>query len=126
MDKLKFRPATLNDLPKLLEFEQGIVNAERPMDPTLKRTPINYYDLQALVVSEEAEVAVATFEDKLIGSGYVQVRAAKPYQQFDQFGYIGFMFVEPDFRGKGVSKLILDHLEAWAKSKGLTEVRLEV
>jgi hypothetical protein len=36
--------AELEDLNILLEFEQGIITAERPYDPT--RRKINYYDIQ--------------------------------------------------------------------------------
>ena len=39
------REATLKDLHTLLEFEQGIIAAERPFDGTLKEGEIHYYDL---------------------------------------------------------------------------------
>src|ERR1700744_3547683 len=38
------RPAPTADLPALLEFEQGVIAAERPMDPPIKEGPINYYN----------------------------------------------------------------------------------
>ena len=43
------RKATLDDLPVLLRFEQGIIEAERPMDPTLKESHITYYDISLLI-----------------------------------------------------------------------------
>jgi GNAT superfamily N-acetyltransferase len=36
------------------------------------------------------------------------------------------MYVLPEYRGKGINKLILDRLKDWAASQGLTELRLEV
>ena len=36
MSKINIRKARLEDLNILLEFEQGIITAERPYDPTLK------------------------------------------------------------------------------------------
>jgi RimJ/RimL family protein N-acetyltransferase len=36
------------------------------------------------------------------------------------------MYVQPEYRGKGVCQLILGALLQWAKSNGLLEVRLEV
>lgn len=36
MHQIIIRKAHANDLEKLLEFEQGIITAERPFDPTLK------------------------------------------------------------------------------------------
>ena len=35
------------------------------------------------------------------------------------------MFVLPDFRGKGISKIILNELENWAKEMGFTKTVLE-
>ena len=39
------RKATLVDLPTLLEFEQGVIHYERPMDPTIKSGNIHYYHI---------------------------------------------------------------------------------
>jgi hypothetical protein len=36
------RKATIDDLPVLLQFEQGIISAERPFDSTLLPDPISY------------------------------------------------------------------------------------
>ena len=39
------RQARHTDLDTLFRFEQGVITAERPFDPTLKKDPIHYYDL---------------------------------------------------------------------------------
>ncbi|MEZ5029530.1 MAG: hypothetical protein R2765_12195 [Ferruginibacter sp.] len=36
MDGILIRKACLADLPTLFEFEQGVITAERSLDPTLK------------------------------------------------------------------------------------------
>lgn len=120
------RPADLEDLAILLEFEQGVIAAERPFEPTLKQGHINYYDIKSLILSANADVFVATSEEEIIGSGYVKILPSKPFQQFEHHAYIGFMFVKPDHRGKGVSGQLMDEMLRWAKSRGLVEVRLDV
>jgi len=37
MEEIMIRKARLNDLEILLGFEQGVINAERPLDSTLKQ-----------------------------------------------------------------------------------------
>ncbi|MEM8636318.1 MAG: GNAT family N-acetyltransferase [Pseudomonadota bacterium] len=123
---ISIRSATLDELPTLKAFEQGIVLAERPMDPTLKPDPISYYDLEALIRSEDSEVTVAELDGKLIASGYAQKRRSKPYVSPDYQAYIGFLYVAPEYRGKGINRLILDHLFEWARTNGLPEVHLTV
>ena len=126
MTEVIIRPAELSDLDTLLEFEQGIVEAERPYDPTLKSGEIHYYDLKELIKSERAEVAVAELEGEVIGSGYLQVKVSKNYKKHVLHGYIGFMFVRPEHRGKGVIQSVTDHLISWAKENNLSEIKLEV
>jgi GNAT superfamily N-acetyltransferase len=120
------RRATSADLPKLGELLQLLVAAERPFDPTLKDGEIFYYDLEAMIVNEQTAVLVLEVKTEIIGSGYAQIRSAKAYERHEQFGYLGFMFVMPEFRGKGINSLLLNALKQWVRSKGITELRLEV
>lgn len=120
------RPATVEDLPTLLDFEQGIIRAERPMDETLAPDPINYYDLGELIASPHALVLVVVKTNQIIASGYAKIKEAKPYLDHDQYAYVGFMYTHPDHRGQGLAQMILDELSVWARSKNIREIRLEV
>ncbi|TQV73866.1 GNAT family N-acetyltransferase [Aliikangiella marina] len=126
MSKITTRSATLEDLPLLLEFEQGIIAVERAFDETLIPGHINYYDIGEMIESDNAEVLVAIYGSEIVASGYAKLRSSKTYQIYEQHAYLGFMFVKPEYRGKGVNQLILDGLENWAKEKGISEVRLQV
>ena len=59
MDTILIRKATPDDLPALLKFEQGIIEAERPFDETLVTEAFHYYDLAARIRDHDAEVVVA-------------------------------------------------------------------
>jgi GNAT superfamily N-acetyltransferase len=126
MSQLIIRPATLNDLPILLEFEQGIVETERHFDCTLKPGAINYYDLKDLIVSPIAEVVVAEIENEIIASGYALIKKADNFLQHSEFAHLGFMYVKPAHRGKGVNQKIVEALKQWAITKQITEIRLQV
>ncbi|MRI00480.1 GNAT family N-acetyltransferase [Kriegella sp. EG-1] len=126
MEDVLIRKAILKDLPKLLEFEQGVINAERPFDPTLADDPISYYDLKALIKSDEAQVFVGEHLGKLVASGYANIKKAKPYLKHNRFSYLGFMYTDPNYRGKGINKRIIDALKKWSFDKGIKEIRLSV
>ena len=126
MQHLSIRPATLNDLPTLLQFEQGIINAERPFDSTLKTENTSYYDLPAMIASPQVALLVAELDGKIIGSGYARVETAKPYLKHKQHAYLGFMYVLPAYRGQGVNMAVMEALEAWTRLQGITELRLDV
>jgi len=125
-DNIFIRSATPEDLPTLKAFEQGIVKAERPFDHTLKPDPISYYDIGALVSDPTAEVAVAVLDGNRIGSGYTKKKRSRDYVDNEFHASIGFLFVDPNHRGRGVNRLVLDHLFAWAREQNLPEVHLTV
>jgi len=123
---IAIRRATKADLPKLAEFLQFLVVAERPFDPTLKEGEIFYYNIEDFIADEKSEILVIDYRHQIIGCGYAQIRSAKPYQNHELFGYLGFMYVSPEFRGNGLNNLLLDDLKKWVLSNGITEVRLDV
>ncbi|MEP0316951.1 MAG: GNAT family N-acetyltransferase [Hyphomonas sp.] len=123
---LRPRSATLEDLPALKACEQGIISAERPYDHTLKPDPISYYDLGERLRSEDAEVAVIELEGEIIATGYAEKRPSKPYVASEHHAFLGFMFVHPAHRGKGLNRILTDYLLDWARRRGLTEIRLTV
>ena len=126
MEQVIIRKATLNDLDTLLVFEQGVINTERPFDPTLKKEHTNYYDIEKLITASDVEIVVAELGGEIIGSGYARIENAKPYLQHLQHAYLGFMYVVPAHRGKGINKMIMEVLETWSKAQNITELRLDV
>lgn len=126
MNAIVIRKALPTDLDTLLGFEQGIIKTERPFDPTLKEGHIHYYDLGAMMMAKDVELMVAELDHTLIGSGYARIEAAKPYLKHTVHAYLGFMYVVPAHRGKGVNQKIIAALKAWALTRNVTELRLDV
>lgn len=126
MEQIITRTATLADLSILLEFEQGIIQTERPFDPTLKDGHINYYDIAAMIQAPHVEVIVAELNGEIIGSGYARIEDSKVYLKHPKHAYLGFMYVKPEYRGKGVNKQVIATLQQWAIKRGITEFRLDV
>lgn len=125
--KLHFRVATLNDLPTLLNFEQQLIAVERPMDSSLKQTePTYYYNLPQLLQSPKAYVLLALHEQQIIGCGYGKIVESTPKYTEALHGYIGFMFVLPNYRGQNVGGQIIEQLKLWFVSQQIKEVILEV
>lgn len=120
------RLATPADLPDLLAFEQGIITYERPYNPTLKPDPISYYDVAAMIDNPDIEVIVAVDGDVIVGSGYAKTIIAREYITPRKQAFLGFMYVRPEYRGRGVNKLVIDTLLNWARTQEHSEVRLTV
>lgn len=126
MSEIFIRKADLRDLPTLLLFEQGVISAERPFDPTLKAHPNRYYDIEAMIAAPAIELVVAESNTELIGCGYARIEQSQAFLRHTQHAYMGFMYVQPAHRGRGINRMIIEVLEQWSRSQGITEMRLEV
>jgi GNAT superfamily N-acetyltransferase len=123
---IQIRKATHEDLPILLEFEQGLVEAERPMDPLLKTEKTHYYNLPKMLDHEQIEIAIAEIKGKPVGCGYGKIIKALQCFTYEHYCYLGFMYTIPEARRKGVNKAIMEYLYDWSESRGIYEVRLDV
>ena len=126
MQKIIIRKARSTDLEKLLSFEQGIIAAERPFDPTLKEEKIHYYDIEKMISASHIEVLVAEIDLEIVGSGYARIAAPKPYLNHETYAYLGFMYTDLNYRGIGINSKIIESLKDWCRSQNVFELRLDV
>lgn len=126
MGEIIIRTALSEDLATLLTFEKDLIITERPMDPTIQEGSIHYYDIGAMIDDPDIEVVVAEQDGALIGSGYARIEKARHYLKHPVHAYLGFMYVVPTHRGKGVNQKIIAALAQWARSRQITELRLDV
>ncbi|MES2372101.1 MAG: GNAT family N-acetyltransferase [Bacteroidota bacterium] len=126
MSNIEIREAASQDIITLLQFEQGLISAERPFDSTLGKGEIHYYDLEMMITAPHIQLLVAELDGELIASGYARIEDAKPYLEHKKHAYLGFMYTVPKHRGKGVNQKIIEALKEWSVSKGITELTLDV
>ena len=124
--EIVIRKAVIGDLEVLLTMEQGVISAERPFDPTIKDNPVQYYNIKDLITNPKAIVLVALHNKNVVSCGYGLEKEARPYLSHDTYAYLGFMFTLPNYRGRGINKLVIDRLKEWAYSQELYEIRLTV
>jgi len=126
MNDITIRNAEITDLPILLQFEQGIIKAERPFDPTLAADPISYYDIKKLITDRFSKIVVAVIGETIVGSGFGVVLRSKPYVAHKKYVNLHFMFTDPEYRGMGINSLIIHELKQWAFAQDIFEIRLTV
>lgn len=125
-DSLVVREARKSDMPTLLQFEQALIAAERPMDPTIRKEPVRYYDMDELIADPDIRFLVAEIDGRLVGCGYARPKEARHYLDHPKYAYLGFMYTVESFRGQGINQEIIKDLKKWAAEKGLREFRLTV
>ncbi len=56
------------DLAALERFQQGVVSAERPYDPTLREGPVRYYDIAEMLSRGDVLFLVAESQARVVPS----------------------------------------------------------
>jgi ribosomal protein S18 acetylase RimI-like enzyme len=120
------RKATIEDIPILKQFEQGIIEAERPFCPILKPDPLYYYDLPEMLNNPLIDLIVAVVNDTPVACGYARIEQSKHYYIPEQYAYLGMMYVTPEHRGKKINAMIIDSLKKLVAQRGIKELWLEV
>jgi len=126
MENVLIRDAKGTDVAVLLHFEQELIKAERPFDPTIANDPVSYYDIASYIEDDTVKVVVAEVDEKVVASGYALKKKARHYLDHDWYGYLGFMYTKPKYRGLGINKKIVQALIVWCRKNGLEEIRLTV
>jgi GNAT superfamily N-acetyltransferase len=123
---MKFRQAVLSDHDKLLILEQKVVEAERPFNSSIKNGRSKYYDIDKLISEDDSYFLVAEDTGVIVATGYAQIQLSKESLEHESHAYLGFMYVSPEYRGKGLNKRIINRLITWSKDQGVNDHYLEV
>jgi ribosomal protein S18 acetylase RimI-like enzyme len=126
MKGIVVRKAALEDLATLNRFQQGIADAERGFDSTIKDGAVQYYDIAPMLTCDEIHFVVAEAGMRVVGCGFARIEAAKHYLKHSVHAYLGLMYVDPEYRGHSVNLAVIAALKEWSVSRGISEMRLEV
>jgi len=123
---LIIREANPEDISALLDLEQYVIEAEKPFNSSIKTAKTHYYDLDNLISSKDSYLIVVEDSSDIVATGYAQIRESKVALNHDKHSYLGFMFVSPEHRGKAINQKVMSHLIKWSKSRGITDLYLDV
>lgn len=120
------RKATAEDILVLKQFEQGIIEAERPYSPIIKPDPTYYHDIEGMLSNPLVDLIVAVVNGKPVACGFARIEQSEHYYTTGQHAYLGMMYVSPDYRRKGINTMIIEALKELVAQRGIKELWLEV
>ena len=109
-DRLLIRPATLDDLDRLVRLEEHAFDRDR-----FSRTQI-----RSLLTRAHGLTLIAFLDDRLAGSAMVLWRRNNPVARLYS------ILTTPSFRGRGVGRRLLEAVEEASRKQGCTRMSLEV
>ena len=63
---------------------------------------------------------------EIIGSGYAQIRQSKSCFTHEKHCYLGFIYLDSEYRGKALGREIIEALKQWGTSRGMQHFHLNV
>jgi len=135
---MRFRYATLKDVPKIVEFWKEFTESHDRMIVD-KNIRFRYYirkkkdaaDILAEFIgktlrSRNGKVVLAEDEKVIAGYCFLYIRKDPPVFRSGQVGYISDLYVREEFRGQKVSSKFKKEAVKWFKEKGLKIVSIGV
>lgn len=126
MTDLVIRQARLVDMPILLKYEQEVIDYERAFNEDIEKEDAKYYNLHSLITGSDSVVFVGEIDGRIIATGYALIKKGLPQFVYDKYTYLGFMYVAPEHRGKGINAHIIEATKEWSKLQGVKHMRLQV
>jgi ribosomal protein S18 acetylase RimI-like enzyme len=124
------RPATAADLPRIGRLGALLVETHFEFDAerfiaTRPRTPADYAAFMGTQLGKpDVAVLVAHVNDDVIGYAYTAVEGYDYMQLRGPAGVLHDIIVDPEYRGQGVGRLLLDAALAFVRSHGAPRVVL--
>jgi GNAT superfamily N-acetyltransferase len=115
----KIRPAREADLPALQALLSQLFSIEQDFQPDPERQGRG---LRLLLESTQSAVFAAEHSGRVVGMATVQILISTA--EGGPVGLIEDVVVDDSQRGQGIGGLLLRHLEAWARERGLTRLQL--
>ena len=118
--KVKFGAEYLvNDIPANLEVESSDFQIEIKSEPSPEWLAVQGdHQLERIMRNYPAQYAAVKNKGKLVGAGRIAT--------FEKWSLATRVFVDPEFRGKGIGTLLMRALMAAARDEGATKVGLQV
>lgn len=126
MTDLVIRKARLVDMPILLRYEQEVIDYERAFNEDIEKEDAKYYNLHSLIRGKDSVVFVGEINGEIVATGYALIKEGLPQFVYDKYTYLGFMYVTPKHRGKGINAKIIEAALKWSKERGIKHIRLQV
>ncbi len=116
VEVLRVNAAEFNEPVELLSLlRQAFAYMEGRVDPP---SSLNTFDVEKLIKKVRDEILfIAVKDKKLVGCVF-----ARPCMNYV---YLGKLAVKPDYRGLGISRLLVSQVEACTNQLGIPEVEIE-
>ena len=124
MHNLTFKKATIKDLDLIYNFMLSQAEEERVYLDNLDKKEIKdlFYtklEIRKILSSKDNFLLIAQLNKKPIGCGLAKIEKSSKWNKYSKQGYLGMLYVNKEYRNKGIAKRLQEERIKWLKSKGI-------
>jgi len=128
---MQIREATKDDEPKIKELIEKLHAFEMPMEELYASRPDtaerNMRFFKRMIKNDNGTIFVAEVDNQIVGYAVCWIAKRPPYlYKVDRIGYISDVFVEEQYRRRGIGSALLGKILEWFKNKNIKYVELSV
>ena len=124
----QIRPATIEDLPHLLHHRRSMYQAMGHTDSAMLDEVVRISTLYFTDAIPSGRYCgwLAEAESRVVGGGGIVLNdwPAHPRESFPRRAWILNMFVESEFRRRGIARRLMDTMIEWCRANGFRNVSL--
>ena len=127
VNSLEYGIAVLDELPRIVEMKVAMFHEAGHADLLASNAKlIILEDYQKLYDEKTAQHYVARANGSIVSTVGVFIKSDLPYRYFlpAYYGFIGDVYTEPTYRGKGVATKLNREALKWLSSRGIKSIRL--
>lgn len=125
---IEVQRATLDDLETVIALRLALLReyGDHPIygrlrrDAEVRARPV----FQQQLLSPDQAVFLAARDGQVAGIARCVDTKGSPLLMPDRYCYVTSAYVKPEHRRHGVLAALINHMEGWARDRGLTEMRL--
>jgi len=121
---MEFRTASKRDKELLEGFQKKLVQYERAIVSSIPKDA-RYYDIDELLGDKDTLILIVETDGKDVGCGFAQIRE-KLESESGKAGLIGLMYLDEEYRRKGIGTSLVKKFVEWLHQKGVKDIRLKV
>lgn len=128
---IKLRKATLKDVKIIDNFQYKVIEFERQFDPLISKSKdARFYpikEVKKMLRSKNNLFLLAEIDNKPVGMGFIEIKKKDSnWCIHNKLAHIGLMFVEKEYRRKGIGQQIIQELIKWANKNKIKYIKLAV
>lgn len=126
---IQIRPAILEDILQIQLLYKKQLDVMQEHQPYYYKTDfIDLAFLEEMINSIDNDFLVAVDHNEIVGMVALYIEHTLPYECYVPHRYLNFadIYVEPEYRSKGVGKQLIDAVKQWAKDKQVDYIELYV